>query len=471
VDARTGRGRLRRLAHQANATLGQPLVLGDGDALWLAPGCTSDLQRTRAAIDRGDPLPLLEPGCEGLLEGFEPDGEGFADWRDQTRRQHRAAVQRALEAAAGQAAKSDRAERAGTAQALAARLLQIDACSEAGHAALLAARAALGDAAGVETAYHDAAARLREELGVRPSARLEQAYVEATRRLAAQAEPWPIATLSSAHGDIAYTQRGSGPTAIVILWGMVSNVEVALDEPRARAMLDRLAARHRVVMLDRRGTGLSERLDVVPDAQAAAQDLCALLDHLGIARAWLFGASVGGTLALDFALRHRDRCAGLLLAGTSPCGAWSPDWPWALRAAQVEAWAHRLTDPDQAPGTLRRFAPSVADDPAVRAWYGRLLRHAATRRGALAGLRAYHTMDLRPRLPALRGLPTLVMQRRGDRVVPLEAGRWLARAIPGARFEPLAGDDHFHWYGDSAAVCTAIEGFVATAADGLRRAA
>lgn len=461
ADVATGRGRLRRLVHELHTTLGQAVVQGDGDALWLDPDCDSDLRRTRDAIRAGTLPALVAAGSEGLLEGFGIESEGFAGWLDAVRRQHRAALQRALEQAGERAlAAGD----AATAEGVGERLLQLDPCVESGHAARMTARALRGDQAGLETAYHDAAARLREELGVRPSARLERAYAEARALLALPRPDWPIQVLATAHGDLAYASRGRGPETVVVLWGLISNLEVALDEPRARAMLDRLARRYRVVMLDRRGTGLSERLDVNPDADAAAQDLRAVLDHLGVARTWLFGASVGGTLALDFALRHPERTAGLLLYGTSACGAWSPDWPWALRAEQVHAWVDRLTDPARYGDSLRLFAPTMADDPAVQAWYARLLRNAASRRGAMAGLRAYHAMDLRPRLAALQR-PTLVLQRRGDRVVPQEAGRWLARAIPGARFEALDGDDHFHWFGDAEQVTTAIEAFVETRAE------
>lgn len=463
-----GRGRLRRLVHELHASLGRAtaLLAGDADALWLLPGVRSDLQATRAAMREGDLAALLAPGRETLLEGFALGVDTVDAWIDDRRRAHHAAWLQALQRAAEAPLPAD----AALAQALGDRLVALEPCSEAGHAARIAAAAMRGDRAGVDGAYVDAAARLREELGLRPPARLEAAYTEALARLRREAGAWPIRHLPTAQGDIACSVHGDGPQTLLVLWGLVSNLEVALDQPQARAMLDRLAQRHRVVLLDRRGTGLSERVDVTPDADAAALDLRATLDHLGVERAWLFGASVGGTLALDFALRHPERTAGLLLHGTSACGAWAPDWPWALRREALEDWAAILSDPGRLDEGLRRFAPSRADDPAVQAWYARLLRNAATRRGALAGLRAYHAMDLRPRLPALR-VPTLVMQRRGDRIVPPEAGRWLARAIPGARFEPLEGDDHFHWFGDAEAVTAAVERFVAAASAGVRRAA
>lgn len=466
ADATTGRGRLRRLVHELHGALRRDLVQGDNDALWLPAGCASDLRSTRAAIDTVLMAPaaapaaavaaLLQPGSDGLLAGFELDAEGFADWLAHRRREHQARLQRALERVAGQALADGDAE---LADSVAARLLQLDPCAESGHAARMGASARRGDAAALENAYHEAATRLRDELGVRPSARLEAAYAGAGALLRTLHPPLDIRYVDTGQGEVACASWGRGPQTLVMLWGMVSNLEVALEEPRARALLDRLAQRHRVVMLDRRGTGLSERVGVVPDAANAARDIVATLDHLGVQRAWLFGTSVGGTLALDFALRHPERSAGLLLYGTNACGTWAPDWPWSLRAEDVERWVASLTDPAHYDHSLRRFAPSAADDPAMQAWYARLLRNAATRRGTAASLRAYLAMDLRPQLHRLR-LPALVLHRRGDRAVPLAAGQRLAAAIPGAHFEALDGVDHFHWVGDGERVLRSIERFV-----------
>lgn len=454
ADPGTGRARLRRLVHELHTTIGHALVGADGDALWLLPGCGSDLRTTRDACDHGRVDTLLRAGSEGLLEGFTFESEAFDEWLVARRRQHRTALQRALERAADAALADGDATRL---HALATRLLQIDDCAEAGHAARWRACALEGDASGLETAYHAAAARLREELGVRPSARLESAYAQA-RSLLRDAGP-AIGYVDGGHGEVAYASWGRGREAIVVLWGLIGNLDAAFDEPRARALLDRLARRHRVVMLDRRGTGLSERVGVVADAKEGARDIVTVLDHLGIERAWLFGSSVGGTIALDFALRHPQRTAGLLLFGTSACGAWSPDWPWALRRENFDRWIASLTDPALHGDSLRRFAPSAADDPAVRAWYSRLLRNAASRRGAVASLSAYQSMDLR-RDVARIGAPTLVMQRRGDRIVPFEAGRWLARAMPQARFVAQDGTDHFLWHGDAAFFVEHMERFI-----------
>jgi len=463
-DRTVARARLRRLVHELQEVLGTPLLQGNSDMLSLRSGIASDWQATRQAMDTLARRPgidtdrlaaLLPPGAGRLLDGFSLEGSAFDDWLAEERRAHAAALAQVLQLAAERAvAQRD----AALAEACAAALLRLDRCHEGGHAARIAARSLAGDAAGVETAYFECADTLRAEFGVAPSAAVESAYAQAVAALA-QARP-RIAYAPTSHGDVAYATWGRGRETLVVLWGLVTHLDVALEEPRARALLDRLATRYRVVMLDRRGCGLSERMGVAPSAETAAEDIAAVLSHLGVERAWLFGSSVGGTLAIDFALRQPGRVAGLLLFGTSPCGSRDDDWPWALRPEAFDAWVARLTDPAQYAESLRRFAPSAADDPAVGAWYARLLRQSSTRLGAVAVLRAYQRMDLRSRLHRL-ALPVLVLQRRGDRIVPFAAGQQLARAIPGAEFAPLEGDDHFLWYGDSGELVRRIDRFVA----------
>jgi pimeloyl-ACP methyl ester carboxylesterase/DNA-binding SARP family transcriptional activator len=457
APAGLGRGRLRRLVHELHGVLGRGLLDGDPDALGLAAGVASDLQDTRGAIAAGDAAALAAPHAMGLLEGFALDSDAFEDWLDGERRAWRVAVARALERAvdaALAAQDTDAAERAGEA------LLRLEPLAEAGLIAQLSARASRGDAAGVESAYCNGAQRWRDEFGTRPSARIEAAYATALDRLHGADERPEIRFAPTAHGEVAYASWGQGEETLVVMWGLMTNIEVGLDEPRVRAVLGRLAQRHRIVMIDRRGMGLSERVGVLPTAASANEDVCAVLDHLGLARAWLFGSSVGGTMAIDVALRRPDRVAGLLLYGTSASGRWSPETPWALHPRVLEAWLERLCDPAHYDEGLRRFAPSAADDPQVRAWYVRLLRNAASRLGVRELLRAFHALDLSPRLAAVR-VPTLVLQREDDRVVPRAAGEQIARGIPGAQLARLPGEDHFLWHGDSDAVLAAVEGFVA----------
>lgn len=455
-----GRGRLRRLVHEVNTLLGGTTIAGDGDTLQLARGVATDIERTRAAMTEGDAAALAQPMAAELVAGFTLDSDAFDDWLAAQRRSWREQVQRALERAADAAV--ERAD-AAVLEVAAPALLRHDGCSETGHIARLHAASLRGDGAALEGAYFEAAHRWREELGLRPSARIEAAYAAARKRLPPATALQHIAYAPTAQGDVAYAcwgpQEAPG-AALMLLWGLMTNLEVAFEEPRVRAVVERLAAARRVLAFDRRGMGLSERVGIAPDAASIGEDVIAVLDHLGVERAWLFGASAGGTMALDVALRQPQRVAGLVLFGTSASGRWSAETPWGLKREALDAWLERLSDPAHYHEGLRRFAPSAADDPHVQAWFARLLRNAASRGGVRELLRAFHATDVQARLHEVR-LPTLVLQRRGDRIVPQAAGEQLAREIPGAELALLDGADHFLWHGDSGTVTDAIEAFVA----------
>ena len=476
-----GRARLRRLCHEVNAVLGRELLAGDGDALWLGGGeaaldCDlAQLRRTALqvlAAPTGNPSPpalerLCAPQSAGLLDGFELASDSFMAWRDSRRAEHQQLLLRALVKLAALAC--DGGQPAQAAQAASA-LIRIDPLADAGHAALLAARALLGDAAGVEAAYFACAELLRAELGIRPSAQIEAAYAQARRQLALQPgerlppadAPAPIHFADGADGTLAYLKLGSAQApcgTLVVLFGLWSHVEVAWEQPGIRAVLERLAQRFQVVLLDRRGIGLSERLALPQALSAGVQDVDAVRRALGVERVWLFGNSVGGAIAIEYAAAHPQCVRGLVLYAAHARGAWDPDYPWALRPEQLAAWLAQLSSAWGLATSLERFAPSLADDEAARHWWARMLRQAASRNSLPAILRAFATVDVRARLAILR-IPTLIVQREGDLIVRAGAARYIAAQIPAAELHLLPGADHLLWAGDPGAVLDVVEDFV-----------
>ena len=473
-----GRARLRRLCHEVNTALGRELLAGDSDALWLADdgaSLDSDLaQRRRSALQvlAGEAPPsaldtLCAPQAAGWLDGFELASENFMAWRDRRRGEHQQLLLRALAALAAAAVDAGQPARAAEA---ANALIRIDPLADAGHAALLAARALLGDAAGVEAAYFACAELLRAELGIRPSAGIEAAYAQARQQLAlppgARPAPpdraAPLHFADSGDGTLAYLRLGDAQApggTLVLLFGLWSHVELAWEQPGIRALLQRLAQRFQVVLLDRRGIGLSERLALPQALEAGVQDLEALRRALGVPRFWLFGNSVGGAIAIKYAAVHAERVQGLMLYAAHARGSWDADYPWALRPGQMAAWLAQLQSAWGLATSLERFAPSLAADEAARHWWARLLRQAASRASLPAILRAYAAVDVRARLATLR-VPTLVLQRAGDLIVRAGASRWIAQQIPGAELCLLPGEDHLLWAGDSGAVLDAVEDFV-----------
>ncbi|MBT9464445.1 alpha/beta hydrolase [Hydrogenophaga sp.] len=474
----TARARLRRLCHEVNGVLGLDLVEGDADALWLdTTECSvqSDVARVRQSAQQllGTPNEarshetlehLLASDSHRVLDGFELDSDVFSAWQDVRRSEQERLVARALSRAAEHLCASGQPALAAEA---AARLIALDALADMGHAALLTARSQLGDAAGVEAAYFACAEVLRNELGIRPSANIETTYADARAQLAVRPEQRttrpslspPIRFADSADGSVAYLELGSGDTTLVILFGLWSHLEVSWEEPRIRAILDRLSRSMRVVLVDRRGTGLSDRINQQQSARAGVEDIDAVRRALGVEQVWLLGNSVGGAIAIEYASVFPTRVQGLMLYGTGARGTWAPDYPWALTEQQQKKWLHELQSSWGGATSLAQFAPSMVDDQATRDWWARMLRQSASKNGIPLLLRALGGTDVCARLPALQ-VPTLVLQRKDDLIVREGAGRYLASHIPGAQFVLLEGIDHPLWYGDTSAALDEMERFV-----------
>jgi pimeloyl-ACP methyl ester carboxylesterase/DNA-binding SARP family transcriptional activator len=474
----TARARLRRLCHEVNGVLGLDLLVGDADTLWLEAvdgGVRSDVALVRHSAQQLLATPndarsreslehLLASDSHRVLDGFTLDADVFSAWLDVRRSEQERLVVRALSRAAEHLCAAGQPALAAEA---AARLIAIDALADLGHAVLLTARSQLGDAAGVEAAYFACADVLRNELGIRPSAHIESAYEDARAQLTVLPEQRtarpslspPIRFADTADGTVAYLELGGGDTTLVILFGLWSHLEVAWEEPRIRGILDRLARSFRVVLVDRRGTGLSDRIDQQQSTRAGVEDIDAVRRALGVDQVWLLGNSVGGAIAIEYASVFPTRVQGLMLYASGARGTWAPDYPWALTEQQQEKWLHELQSSWGHATSLAQFSPSMVDDQAARDWWARMLRQSASKNGIPALLRALGGMDVRARLPALQ-VPTLVLQRKGDVIVREGAARYLASHIPRAQLVLLEGADHSLWYGDTAAALDEMERFV-----------
>jgi len=273
-------------------------------------------------------------------------------------------------------------------------------------------------------------------------------------------DPPAIRYARSDSAVIAYQVFGEGPRDLVVMPGWVSNVELAWQEPGYADLLNRLACRARVILFDRRGTGLSDRTPDGLGLDHRLADLLAVLDATGAERPALFAMSDSAAVAAMFAATHPERVRGLVLYGGNPCMLARPDFPDALPPEALEAACTAILAHWGEPLFLEQEAPSRADDEAFRAWWARYLRASATPTVAISMLRGSASLDLRAALPAVR-TPTLVLHRRGDRMMPVAAGRALARGIPGARMIELDGDDHIPFAGDREPLVAAIEDFLA----------
>lgn len=267
----------------------------------------------------------------------------------------------------------------------------------------------------------------------------------------------PPLTRYTKSGDvhIAYQVFGGGPVDLVFAPPFVSHVENYWDEPDFARWLHRLGSYARVAMFDKRGTGMSDRINELPGLDQRMDDVRAVMDAVGMDRAALLGVSEGGPLTGFFAATHPDRCRALVLYGSFARFA-----SWLPTAEALEAFLAYI-DRDWGSGkSLGMFAPSRQSDPAFQNWWGRFERLGASPAAAIALMRMNSQIDITDIVSTIR-VPTLVIHRTNDVTINVEGGRFLAEHIPGARYVEVPGTDHIPFVGDNAAeIADLIEEFL-----------
>ena len=274
-------------------------------------------------------------------------------------------------------------------------------------------------------------------------------------------EPPETRYAKSGDVNIAYQVVGNGPFDLVLVFGWISNVELSWEEPHFRRFLDRLASFSRLILFDKRGTGLSDRVSLndLPTLEQRMDDVRAVMDAAGSERAALFGMSEGGPMCILFAATYPDRTIALVTCGTYARRRRSEDYPWAPsdeeRQVFYDAIEHRWGEELG----LDTLAPSRLDDPALKRWLEAYTRRSASPSAALALARMNTQVDVRDVLASVR-VPALIMHRTGDRDALVVEGRYIADRIPGARFVELHGNDHMPWIGDQDEVLDEAEEFL-----------
>ncbi len=320
----------------------------------------------------------------------------------------------------------------------------------------------------------ESVARLAAALGLAPDQRatLLAAARPGSMTASAPAPPRP-ATRYARSGDVsvAYQVFGDGPVPLIAVPPFISHLEWEWEEPHAARYLRQLGTFARLIRFDKRGTGLSDRVTAAATMDERLDDVRAVLDAAGVARAVVQGDSAAGGLAMLFAATYPERTLGLILYGTRAAQVRRPDYPWRPpyreESRALDALARTIHrdwgTAAGARGMLDEMAPTLAGDAAFEQWFATLLRLGASPGGAIALWRMNLDLDVRHLLPAIR-VPTLVLQRTGDRGHHLGEGRYLADHIPGARFMALPGDDHFAYVGATAPLLAAIRAFLAEVA-------
>jgi len=267
--------------------------------------------------------------------------------------------------------------------------------------------------------------------------------------------------VKSGEVSIAYQVVGDGPFDLLWVPGWVSNVEASWEVPEYARFLDRLASFSRLILFDKRGTGMSDRVsnDRLPTLEERMDDVRAVLDAARSPEAAVFGASEGGNLSALFAATYPDRVRALVLASVYAKRVWAPDYPWAPTPEQRAESYEQIDREWSGDMDLSVIAPATVADEALRRRLATFFRRSASPGAAVALLRMNTAIDTRAVLPTI-AVPTLVLQRRGDRDVNVEEGRFIAGQIRGARYVELPGDDHLVWVGDSEELLDEVEAFL-----------
>jgi pimeloyl-ACP methyl ester carboxylesterase len=268
--------------------------------------------------------------------------------------------------------------------------------------------------------------------------------------------------------SVAYQVFGEGPIDLVAVPGFISHVEYTWKLPGLVAWFRRLASFSRVIMFDKRGTGMSDRTGRIATMEERMDDIRAVMDASQSERAVIMGVSEGVPLSVLFAAAHPERSQALILYGGSATYVQQPDYPWrkplaeqlrqseADEASLFETWGAMQMAREEMAAWL---APSAVDDESLVAWFAELMRLGASPGAIIALDRMNLQVDVRHVLPTIR-VPTLVVNRTGDRDAKIEEARYIAARIPGAVLAEFPGDDHFFVVGDQESLLDAIERFV-----------
>ena len=259
--------------------------------------------------------------------------------------------------------------------------------------------------------------------------------------------------------NIAYQVVGDGPVDLVLTFGWVSHIAHVWDLPAMASFLERLASFTRLIIYDKRGTGMSDRVYPLPTLEQRMDDVRAVMDAAGSERAAVMGISEGGVMSTLFAATYPERTVALIINGSYPSRLLRPGYPWGTPAAEHEARIAGVRDIWGTGFTMAGYAPSQLNNPEVTAWWNRFTQFSASPKDAEDLLRMNNLIDIGGVLPTIR-VPTLVIHATHDEVAPIEAGRYFVEHIPGAKLLELDSVDHWFYFLDLDRVVGEIQEFL-----------
>ena len=401
------------------------------------------------------------------------EDEPYAEWVMDLRRMY---VERRLQATCDLAETCVAIHDLQAAVELAERALVLDPLFERAHRVAIVGHYALGEEGRALRAYERCRVTLLEELGTTPTPATAAVHAAILRREDPRtliteppgpgadvpaAPPGSTGTRYARHGEVslAYQTLGSGSPDLVFVPGFISHVEAAWEDPTYASFMRRLAADRRLIIFDKRGTGLSDSVVEWPTFSERVDDMFAVMDAARSERAVLFGVSEGGPMCALAAARHPERVAGLVLHAAFARILRAPDYPWGWTPERFESWLDSFEEAWTTGAGLEVINPSLAGNHRYIRWYARYLRLGASPGMARRLMRMNAEIDLAEVLPTI-SVPTLVLHRRDERLVKAEHGRYVAERIPGARLVLLPGVDQHPWIGEVEPVHRALDEFI-----------
>lgn len=394
---------------------------------------------------------------DDFLAGFSiPDSPQFDDWQFFEREGLRAECLRIL---AMLAAYYEQQRSYDQAIEMARKWLIHEPYHEPAHRALIRLYARCGQFAEAARQYDLCQRLLSEQLGVQPQQETQHLYRAIKEGAKDPATRRTTQYVQSGTSYLAYQTIGARNRDLLMVGGFISHVEQIWEEPDIVSFVEQLSRAARIIVYDKRGLGLSDRVGTRPTLEEHVADALAVAHAAGSEQMVVLAVSDGAPIGIKLATEHPEQIAGLVIYGGQPKGVQSADYPWGLTPAQYQRWIAKLVSGWGGPVNLEYFAPSRSQEPLLRQWWAHLQRLASSPGALRAILEGMRDTDVRPLLGQVR-VPTLILHRRGDRCVPVEAGRYLAAHIPGARYVELPGEDHWWWVGQTDLLLEEINHFI-----------
>src|SRR5262249_17473010 len=304
---------------------------------------------------------------------------------------------------------------------MARRWLVREPYHEPAHRALIRLYALSGQYAEASRQYDVCRRLLSEQLGVAPQQETQHLYQAIKEGAKDPAMRRTTRYVQSGTSYLAYQTLGDGDRNLIVIGGFISHVEQIWEEPDLVDFAEHLSRAARVIVYDKRGLGLSDRVGTTPSLQEHVADALTVAKAAGSVRSVVLAVSDGAPIGIQLAAQHPKRVAGLVIYGGQPTGVQSADYPWGLTPSQYQHWIAKLVSGWGGPVNLEYFAPSRAHEPRLGQWWAQLQRLASSPGAIQAILEGMRDTDVRPLLAQIR-VPTLILHRRDEPSVAVGEG-------------------------------------------------